>query len=62
MTINLFGVKDALDEEGKQVKRIQKALEWKLREWGQGEEAAKQATEALESPEPREAQKSSSQT
>lgn len=62
MTINLFGVSDALDAEEKKAARIKRALKWKLRELGRKEEAQKGANNALESSVPEEAPKSSNQT
>lgn len=62
MTINLFGVSDALDAEDKKAARVKKALQWKLRELGRKGEAIEGANNALESSAPEEAPKSSNQT
>lgn len=58
MTINLFGVQDALKAEDKDYQRLKKSRERALKRWGTAEEAIEGANNALESGSPEEAQKS----
>ena len=59
MTLNLFGVKDALAAEDKERFRLKKARERALKRWGKKEEAIEGANGALAETQPKEAQKSS---
>ena len=62
MTIDLFGVKDALDAEDQEYKKLKKKRARALRRWGKEEEAVKGANGALRDHLQGEAQKSSNQT
>lgn len=62
MTINLFGVSDALDEERKKTERINRTLQWKLRDREAQDKVLEGANTPPESVEPQEAQKSTSET
>lgn len=60
MTIDLFGIQDALDAEKKEYQRLKKIRQRILRRWGTEEEVVEGASNALVSHSPQEAQKSSS--
>lgn len=56
MTINLFGVNDALEAEGKKTERINRTLKWKLRDREAGDKVLEAANKLQESVEQSEAQ------
>lgn len=60
MTINLFGVKDALSAEDKERIKLKKARERALKRWGTKGEVVEGANGALEESSPETAPKSSS--
>uniref|UniRef100_A0A6H1ZWE1 Uncharacterized protein n=1 Tax=viral metagenome TaxID=1070528 RepID=A0A6H1ZWE1_9ZZZZ len=60
MTINLWGIKDALSAEDKEYLELKKKREKVLKRWGTVEEVIKGANSALQSSSPEEAPKSSS--
>lgn len=62
MTINLFGVKGALDKEEKKRRRIENTLKWKLRDFAKTERVIEGSNNVHESDSLPEAQKSNNQT
>lgn len=62
MTIDLFGVGDALDAEDKEYQELKRARAKALAKWGKKSEVIEGANNAQESHSPQEAQKSNSQT
>jgi hypothetical protein len=60
MTIDLYGVGDALEGEEKLVERLQRALDWKLRAKAKGKQEIEEASNDLEEGLPEEAPKSNS--
>ena len=60
MTLNLFGVKDALTAEDKERIKLKQARERALKRWGTKEEAIEGANGALAETQPEEAPKSNS--
>lgn len=62
MTINLFGVGDALNAEDQEYQKLKRARAKALARWGKKADVVEGANNALESHLPPEAQKSNNQT
>lgn len=60
MTVNLFGVRGALEKEKEKRERIKKSLKWKLRDFAQTERVIEGSNSVHESDSLPEAQKSNS--